>query len=114
MSSDTKDEMLKDMLEKIIFDDKRLDELKAGILKFQEGNLTDKDLRQLIFTQHQDTFDELLDFFPFYVEHIGKSKKIDDFIKNKENLIQSREIEERDKYFIELLKRLQAINNHIS
>jgi len=114
MRFDTTNEILKDMLEKILFDDNKLNDLKAGITRLQEGTITVNEFRQIIFMQRQDIFDELLDFFPFYANHQFKSREINNFCIHDDENSQLKEIKKRDEYLLEIYQRLQAIKNQIN
>jgi hypothetical protein len=113
MGIDTTNEMLKDMLEKILFHKNQLHDLKSGITRLQEGTISVKEFRQIIFMQRQKIFDELLDFFPFYVNHQFKTREINDFCKCEDEKSQINEIKERDKYLLEIYERLRIIKNQI-
>ena len=114
MGFDTTNEMLKDMLEKILFDENQLNDLKAGITRLQEGTISVNEFRRIIFMQRQDIFDELLDFFPFYVNHQFKSREISNFCIYDDENSQLKEIKKRDEYLLEIYQRLQAIKNQIN
>jgi len=113
MSFDKNKEMLKDMLEEILFGEKKLDALKKIITEFNNGVGNAKSIKEELFLQRQEIFNELLDFFPFYVEHLEKSKAIDDFSGKFPEHLSSEEIKKRDELLVEILNRLKTIKNEL-
>lgn len=101
--------MLKDMLEKILFDENRLEALKHVIMDLQEGSLDSKAFRQVIFSQRQQMFEELLEFFPFYVKHQHASRNIEEFTSSKADEHGSGNEREKDAFLVEIYQRLKSL-----
>ncbi|MFX1276032.1 MAG: hypothetical protein ACFFBP_18160 [Promethearchaeota archaeon] len=114
MSFDKNEEMLKDMLEKIIFDESKLEVLKEMISKLEHGLLPAKKLREEIIFHREEIFKELLDFFPFYVEHLLKSKSIDEFASETIKNISSKDLNDRESLLIEVYDRLIKIQEKLT
>ena len=79
ISNAQKEEILYEMLEKIVFNEVQLTILKKGIEKVANGYLTPKDLRKQIIVQRVKLIEDLIEFFPFYVKQSLTEQKLTSF-----------------------------------
>ena len=107
MSMET--EQLYGLLEKIIFNETEFAILKESIVSLNSGEITSKELRNIIFKNRIRILEDLIDFFPFYLNHFSSKNLVD--VSNKD-LKENKELEKRIKKREELLELVgKKINN---
>ena len=94
---------LRELLERILFDEKELTKLKDGIVQLTMGNLSSRELKEQIIQFRTSFLEELLKFFPYYLEQY--SKKISASNEFDKNL----QLEERDSLLEDIGIRLQRL-----
>jgi len=102
-------EQLYGLLEKIIFNETEFAILKESIINLSSGKITSKDLREIILKNRIRILEDIVDFFPFYVNHFSDKNLFDNRNKKiKENKELEENIKEREE-FLELVGK--KINN---
>ena len=102
---------LRELLERILFDEKELIKLKDGIVKLTTGNLSSKELKEQIIQFRSALLEELVSFFPYYLKQYTKANTISQY----QNPDKHRQLEERDvlleKIGIHLQKLYEKLNS---
>lgn len=105
--------MFRETLEKIVFNEEKLDALKKMITSLDKKLISTREFRKEIFGLLNEIFEEIVDFFPFYVSQQQKSKEIDVFISEPSEYEISGQLEERDALLSEIFDRLKGIRDNI-
>jgi hypothetical protein len=63
------------VLEKIVFDEKELNQVKASLNSFLEGMITAKALKKTILLSRAHIMEDLLDYFVLYIKSIEEKAK---------------------------------------
>ncbi len=106
---------LQNMLEKIIFDEIYLFELKNTINKVAIGQISPKSVRKLIIEHKTHLFEKILGLFPYYLKYISNNRSLEQFtgesmeknVKNNTELV--KELEEKNKFLEEIGIRVNGI-----
>ena len=70
---------LQNMLEKIIFDEVYLEQLKNSINRVAVGQLSPKSVRKLIFEHKTHLFQNMLELFPYYLNQVNNDRSLEQF-----------------------------------
>ncbi len=110
---------LQNMLEKIIFDEVYLEQLKNSINRVATGQLSPKSVRKLIFEHKTHLFQNMLELFPYYLNQVNNDRSLEQFtgesmeenIDNNTELI--KELEEKNKFLEEIGVRVNNIHKKL-
>jgi len=89
------------LLEKIIFNETEFKILKESIVNLNSGKITPGELRKIILKNRIRILEDLVDFFPFYLNHFSNKNSVDD---SNENLKKNKELIEKIQEREELLE----------
>ncbi|MFX1377896.1 MAG: hypothetical protein ACFFA4_02285 [Promethearchaeota archaeon] len=109
MMNELKKDLLYEMLEKIIFDEAQLNILKKGIEKVADGYLTPKELRKQIIELRIRLIEQLIEFFPFFLNQSLTENKLNEFTETGDLSILSKELEEKNSLFEEIGTKVNNI-----
>ena len=102
-------DILKGLVEKVIFDQDNLNLLKIKITQLSRDEITPKEMKQLILNQRGMMLDEILELFPFFI----KSLQISDNSRMNSSDIDSPELKqklgEREELLELIAKRIQGL-----
>ena len=78
---------LQNMLEKILFDEKYLEQLKISINKVASGRLSPKEVRKLVIKHKTKCFEDVLELFPYYLNQVNNNHSLKEYTGelNREN-----------------------------
>ena len=89
---------IKNLVEKILFDEDHLFELKEVLYQLNANKINLKDVKQVILNQKTDIMESLVDLFSFYLnqqqsracsnENGEQIKKLQLIVKERENLLE--------------------------
>lgn len=101
------------VVEKIVFDESELDEIKIAIRNFSKGTITPKQLKQNLLSYRGRMVKDISNFLSFCVDRIRSDDKASEVpknaIKNQTNIRLQQDLIERN----ELLKVVADKVNHI-
>jgi len=103
----TRDNILADLLEKILFNKKQLDILKNSIEHVSTGKFTPKQLRKQIIKFRVQIIDKLIEFFPFYHKQIFLEESLGS--DNKPNPQIRENLKEKNQLLEEISLRINKI-----
>ncbi len=110
---------LQNMLEKIIFDETYLEQLKNSINRVATGQLSPKSVRKLVIEHKTHLFQNMLELFPYYLNQVNNDRSLEQFtgesmeknINNNTELI--KELEGKNKFLEEIGVRVNNIHKKL-
>ena len=66
-------DILKGLVEKVIFSGDNLNLLKIKITQLSRNEITPKEMKQLILNQRATMLDEILELFPFFIKNLQEN-----------------------------------------
>lgn len=110
-----KDDRLYSLLEKIIFNENEFKLLKTTINEVSEGKIQPKSLRNLIIQDRIRILEDLVEFFPFYIQYsVQQFNKSIERNSYQTDEILNQKIKEREKLLEIIAKRLNDLVNKSS
>ncbi len=100
--NDGQQQILSEMVEKILFNEKELEILRELINKVGRGSTDPKQLRTAIIENREIIKNKILNLFPFYHKQISYQRQIDNFAERDVSLEKIKELEEKN----ELLRKV--------
>ncbi len=107
--SDYSEKMLSESLEKIIFQEHDLGEIKETLSNLMLGTIEPKRFKEMIVELRFKLLEELLKFFPFYIEFCKNQKDLNKFTSQTAVL----GLKERDALLTEVATRLNTIHTRL-
>jgi len=113
-----KEAILENYLEKYVFDESKLKEVKQQLKKREIGDLSEKNLLTIILDYLAHIYENLCSFIPFYFDNIITKQEIQSF-SEKINSSQEKtddsihirdQLREREDFLEEIAKRIQKIS----
>ncbi|TFF94097.1 MAG: hypothetical protein EU543_02115 [Promethearchaeota archaeon] len=111
---------LEEYLEKWVFDEGKLKELKQQLKKQIDENLSEKVILTMILNYLASIYENLCDFIPFYFDNIITKQEIQSFSEKiytsqeKTDAIQIRDqLREREEFLKQIAKRIQQISQNV-
>ncbi|MFO7795405.1 MAG: hypothetical protein ACQERB_10930 [Promethearchaeati archaeon] len=112
-----KESTLEEYLEKWVFDEVKLKELKEQLMKRVDEHLSEKVILTMILDYLASIYENLCSFIPFYFDNIISKQEIESFsnkiYSSQENIddsIQIRDqLREREEFLEQIAKRIQKI-----
>lgn len=99
---DSHERILRDSLEKIIFNDEDFKILKETINDLSVGRIETKRLREKIIKCRIQMLEELVEFFPFYLNQELKRHTIEKFSEDRDILNLEEKLKERNLFLEEI------------
>ena len=93
-------DILKGLVEKVVFDKDRLDLLKQKIVQLTRNEITQKEMKELILNQRAMILDEILELFPFFIKNLNDNNHITRSVDDKRILVDE-ELQDRLYHYID-------------
>ncbi|MHA2390623.1 MAG: hypothetical protein ACXAEX_01535 [Promethearchaeota archaeon] len=88
--------LLSEMIEKILFDEKDLENLKELINNVSLGKIDPKSLKTMIINNRVKIMRRILNVFPFYRKRVENQQELDKFSRNENTSTLLKDLEERN------------------
>lgn len=98
---------LGEMVEKIVFDEKELEELKALITEVSSQKLSARKLKERIIKIRGSMMNRILQLFPIYNKTLSNQKEIDNLGDSNSKL--TKELEEKNSLLEQVGSKLQEL-----
>lgn len=102
-------DILKGLVEKVIFDQDSLNLLKIKITQLSRDEISPKEMKQLILNQRAMMLDEILELFPYFIKNL----QVNDNSRTQSSDINKSELEqklgEREELLELVAKRIQGL-----
>jgi hypothetical protein len=103
-------DILKGLVEKVIFDQDNLNSLKTKIKQLSRDEITPKEMKQLILNQRAIMLDDILELFPFYINKLQENKQSRSKSSNSNSISELEEkLGEREELLELLARRIQGL-----
>ena len=103
---------IKNLVEKIVFDEDHLFELKEVLNQLNENKINLKEVKQVILNQKKDIMESIIDLFSFYLNQQQSRVSPNESGEKIEKL--QLQVKERENLLEEIGKRLEKITNNNS
>ena len=103
---------IKNLVEKIVFDEDHLFELKEVLNQLNENKINLKEVKQVILNQKKDIMESIIDLFSFYLNQQQSRAFLNESGEKIEKL--QLQVKERENLLEEIGKRLEKITNNNS
>ena len=103
---------IKNLVEKIVFDEDHLFELKEVLNQLNENKINLKEVKQVILNQKKDIMESIIDLFSFYLNQ-EQSRASSNENGEKIEMLQL-QVKERENLLEEIGNRLEKITNNNS
>ena len=106
------DDVLAGALEKILFNESELNEIKEAIQGLATGKINTSQFKKILILSKRKALEETLDLFPFYSKKKEANKRLSNFTgikdKDKEN-----ELKEKNEFLTEIASRIATIRENL-
>ncbi len=103
-------DILKGLVEKVIFDQDNLNSLKTKIKQLSRDEITQKEMKQLILNQRAIMLDDILELFPFYINKLQENEQSRTKSSNSNSISELEEkLGEREELLELLARRIQGL-----
>jgi len=113
LSKKEKQQIFSEMIEKIFFDERELEDLKSLITDVSTGKIAPKQLKLTIIENRARMINRISQIFPFYYKQLSNQREIDNFTYNENNSNVNEELEEKNKLLEELGERIYTIKTKL-
>ena len=103
---------IKNLVEKIVFDEDHLFELKEVLNQLNENKINLKEVKHVILNQKTDIMESIIDLFSFYLNQQQSRAFLNESGEKIEKL--QLQVKERENLLEEIGKRLEKITNNNS
>jgi len=103
-------DILKGLVEKVIFDQDNLNSLKTKITQLSRDEISPKEMKQLILNQRAVMLDEILELFPFFIKKLQENENSTAKSSNSYMLSElEQKFREREELLELIAKRIQGL-----
>ena len=103
---------IKNLVEKIVFDEDHLFELKEVLNQLNENKINLKEVKQVILNQKKDIMESIIDLFSFYLNQQQSRAFLNESGEKIEKL--QLQVKERENLLEEIGKRIEKITDNNS
>lgn len=102
-------DILKGLVEKVLFHQDNLNVLKNKITQLSRNEISQKEMKHLILNQRATMLDEILELFPFFINKIQENKNSRTNSSNNHNSELEKKLKEREELLELVGKRIEEL-----